>query len=66
MPRDGELVNAAAVGQLEKVRRLLEVRANIDEKGKVSDGTGTSVPAGLSVWHVVLDVVQVCGRVNAA
>ena len=66
MPTDGELVGAASFGQLEKVRTLLEVRANVDEKSKVSDGTGTSVAASLSVWHVVLNMVQVCGRVHAA
>ena len=66
MPTDGELVGAATFGQLEKVRTLLEVRANVDEKSKVSDGTGTSVAASLSVWHVVLNMVQMCGRVHAA
>ena len=66
MPTDGELVGAASFGQLEEVRKLLHASANIDEKGKVSDGTGTSVAASLSAWHVVLNMVQVCGRVNAA
>ena len=66
MPTGGELLRAADNGQLEKVRALLDARANVDEKDKVSDGTGTSVAAGIFVWHVVLNMVQGCGGVNAA
>ena len=47
MPKDGELVGAATKGALEKVRMLLNARAKIEEKDKVSDGTGTSVAAGV-------------------
>ena len=46
MPKDGELVGAAYIGQLEEVQRLLEDRANIDEKDWVRDGAGTSIAAG--------------------
>jgi len=66
MPTDGALESAAWLGVLEEVRTLLKDGANIDEKNKVSDGTGTSVAAGALVWHFVLNMVQGCGGVNAA
>ena len=45
MPRDRALVWAANDGALEKVRTLIEDRANIDESDEVIDGAGTSVTA---------------------
>ena len=51
---------------MKEATTLLEARANVDEKDKVSDGTGTSVAAGVLVCHVVLNMVQGCGGVNAA
>jgi len=47
MLTDGELVKAAGCGELEKVRKLLEDRAYIEESDEVSDGAGTKVTAGV-------------------
>ena len=66
MPKDGELISAALRGALGEMRNLLEARANIDEKNKVGYGTGSSVASGVLAWHVVLNMVQGCGGVNAA
>ena len=60
MPTDGALVAAARRGALEEVQTLIEARAYIDEEDLVSDVRGTSVAAGVLVWHVVLKVVQGC------
>ena len=48
MPTDGELVGAATNGALKEVQRLLEHRANVEERGEVSGGAGTSVAALVS------------------
>ena len=66
MPTDRKLFTAALNGKLAEVWKLLQAHANIDEKDQVSDGTGKSVAAGVLVWHVVWNMVQGCGGVNAA
>ena len=66
MPTAGALVAAATLGKLEEVQTLIEARAHVEEKNSVGDGRGTSVAAGVLAWHVVLNVVQGCGVVNAA
>ena len=66
MPTVGALVAAARRGALEEVQTLIEAHASIEERDEVSDGVGTSVAAGVLAWHVVLNVVQGCGVVNAA
>jgi hypothetical protein len=51
MPTDGALVRAAKRGALEEVLKLIDARANIEEKSPVRDGAGTSVAAGFAlVW----------------
>ena len=47
MPKDGELLEAAAKEQLAEVRRLIKNHANIEEQNHVSDGAGTSIAAGV-------------------
>ena len=47
MPTDGALVKAADNGRLEEVRRLINDRANIDERDEVGDGAGANVTAGV-------------------
>ena len=43
------MYKAAQGGALEEVRTLIKDGANINEKGWVRDGAGTSVAAGFSV-----------------